>query len=46
MTGRIRRFRLEFLDLGGTQPVRDWIVTDLSPQKRRFIGFAMSEVLG
>ena len=45
MTGRIRRFTIEFLDLGGARPVRNWIVNDLSPQKRRFIGFAMSEVL-
>lgn len=46
MSHERRPYSIEFWkDDNGSQPVRNWVVNDLSPQKRRFIGFAMSEVL-
>jgi len=39
-------YLLEFFeDPGGDQPVRRWLKEELSPTKRRALGYAMSEVL-
>src|SRR5487761_211339 len=39
-------FRLEFYeDQNGSQPVRQWLVDELSPDERRTVGAAMREIL-
>ena len=39
-------FRLEFYeDQSGSQPLRQWLVDELSPAERRTVGAAMREIL-